>query len=143
MKLRTTAETISFLKSLEDQSAGFYEDMVDRYSKDEDLLLSCAKENKSFVDQIQRAYYSVISDALEGCFSFDLEMDDYVLETDFSGEASYKDALNQVIRMEEKILDFYETAADQSMSLMADVPRNLKLVAKKRKKRIPKLQALF
>lgn len=143
MKLRTASETISFVKNFEGQSTKFYEDMVDRYSRDKDLLLAYAKENMKFFSQIQRAYYSVITDALEGCFSFDLEVDDYSFKTDLFEEASYKDALNQAIRMEEKILNFYETAADQSMSLMADVPRNFKLVAKKRKKRIPELHALL
>jgi RNA-splicing ligase RtcB len=107
MKLQTASETISFVKDLEEKSAKFYEDVFQRYSKDEDVLLAFAKENRKYFTQIQRAYYSVITDAIE-----------------------------------EKILDFYHVAADQSMSLMADVPRNFKIVAKKRKNRIPTLKSL-
>ena len=111
-------------KELEEKSAKFYEDLSQNFSKDEDVLLSYAKENKKFFTQIQRAYYSVITDALEGCFAFDLEADDYALETDLPAEVSYSDAVAKAIEMEERILDFYAVAAEQSMSLMADVPRN-------------------
>jgi hypothetical protein len=45
--------------------------------------------------------------------------------------------------MEEKILKFYYVAAEQSKHLMADVPTNFTLVARKRNERIPKLKALL
>ena len=51
------------------------------------------------------------------------------------------DNRNFFIEIEERILDFYHFAADQSMSLMADIPRNFKMVAKKRKNRIPTLKS--
>ena len=142
MKLQTTSETISFVKDLEDKSAKFYEDVFQRYSKDEDVLLAFARENKKYFTQIQRAYYSVITDAIEGCYSFNLNPDDYAFETDLPENANYEDALARAIVMEEKILNFYNVAADQSMSLMADVPRNFKIVVKKRKNRIPTLKSL-
>jgi rubrerythrin len=142
MKLQTTSETISFVKDLEEKSAKFYEDVSQRYSQDKDVLLAFAGENRKYFKQIQRAYYSVISDAIEGCFAFNLNTDDYVFETDLPENTTYADALARAIEMEEKVLDFYHVAAEQSMSLMADVPRNFKIVAKKRKNRIPTLQSL-
>jgi hypothetical protein len=45
--------------------------------------------------------------------------------------------------MEEKILNFYHVAAEQSKHLMADVPRSFTLVAKKRNERIPKIKELL
>ena len=142
MKLQTTSETISFIKDLEEKSAKFYEDVFQRYSKDEDFLLAFAKENRKYFTQIQRAYYSVITDAIEGCYAFNLNSDDYEFETALTENATYADALAKAIEIEEKILNFYHVAADQSMSLMADVPRNFKVVAKKRKNRIPTLKSL-
>lgn len=142
MKLHTTSETISFVKELEEKSARFYEALSLRYSKNEDLFLSFANENKKYVTQIQRAYYSVITDAIEGCFAFDLDSDEYTFETELSERGSYSDALAKAVEMEEKLLKLYSVAADQSMSLMADVPRNFRIVAKKRDKRIPKLKSL-
>jgi len=47
------------------------------------------------------------------------------------------------LTVEEKILNFYHVAAEQSKHLMADVPRNFTLVAKKRSERIPKLKGLL
>ena len=142
MKLQTASETISFVREFEEKGAKFYEDIIQKYSKDEDVLLSFAKENKKYFTQIQRAYYSVITDAIEGCYAFSLNPDDYAFETDLPENANYEDALAKAIVMEEKILDFYNVAADQSMSLMADVPRNFKIVEKKRKNRIPTLKSL-
>ena len=143
MRLHTASETISFAKELEEKSAKFYEDLAQRYSKDEDVLLSYAKENNKYFTQIQRAYYSVITDAIEGGYAFDLETDDYTFEANIPESVSYSEALERAIEMEEKILNFYTIAAEQSGSLMADVPRNFKIVAKKRKNRIPPLKSLF
>jgi len=45
--------------------------------------------------------------------------------------------------IEERILNFYKVAAEQSKHLMADIPRSFTLVAKKRNERIPTLKALL
>lgn len=142
VKLHTASETISFVKELEEKSAKFYEDLAQRYSKDEDILLTYAKENKKYFTQIQRAYYSVITDAIEGGYAFDLDSDQYTFKTELPESASYSDALAKAVEIEEKILDFYAIASEQSMSLMADVPRNFVIVAKKRRNRILKLKSL-
>jgi len=142
MKLHTTSETISFIKELEERSAEFYEDLSHNYSKDEDVFLYFAKENKKYIAQIQRAYYSVITDAIEGGYAFDLDPDEHTLDTELPEKASYSDALDKAVKIEEKMIGFYTDAADQSMSLMADIPRNFKIVARKRKNRIQKLKSL-
>jgi len=142
MKLHTASETISFVKELEEKSARFYEDMSQRYSKDEDIFLSLAKENRKYAAQIQRTYYSVITDAIEGGYAFDLESDEYILDTELPEKASYSDALERAVEIEERIVKFYTVAAQQSMSLMADVPRSFKIVARKRNNRISRLKSL-
>jgi hypothetical protein len=48
----------------------------------------------------------------------------------------------KAIGIEEKIKKFYEDAAEQSKSLMADVPRAFVRIAAKRGERIAKLKAL-
>jgi hypothetical protein len=50
--------------------------------------------------------------------------------------------LSRAEEIEVKIVKFYSDAAEQSKALMADVPRNFTLVAKKRSNRISKLQSL-
>lgn len=143
MGISTCSEAISLSRELENESAKFYEELSKRFEKDKDLFLTFAKENAKYVTQIERAYYGVITDAIEGCFAFDLNPADYQVKATLSKEASYSDALKEALAMEEKILKFYQIAAEQAKHLMADVPRNFTLVAKKRNERIPKLKALL
>ena len=143
MILHTTSEVINFSKKLENESAKFYESLSQRYTEDKDVFLSFATENKKNIVQTERAYYGVITDAIEGCFAFNVETDEYTFETDVAENPTYSDALRQALDMEEKIARFYADAAEQSKSLMADVPRTFKMVAKKRNDRIPKLRSLI
>lgn len=143
MELHTASAVISFAKELEAQTAAFYEALAKRFEKDSELFLAFAKENRKFVTQIERAYYGVISDAIEGCFAFNLQTEPYELETALPEQINYSDAVNKALNLEEKIIDFYQVAAEQSKHLMADVPRSFILVAKKRNERIPKIKALL
>ena len=131
MKLHTASEVISFAKRLENGLAEFYEDLSRRYAKDEDVLLSFAKENRKNIVQVERTYYEVITDAIEGCFAFNLDPDEYTFRTELTEKASYSDALGKAMEMEEKIIKFYSDAAEQSKSLMADLPRAFTIIAKK------------
>ena len=47
------------------------------------------------------------------------------------------------IKIEEKIIEFYSTAAEQSKSLLADVPRVFTLIAKKRDNRKSIVKSLW
>jgi len=143
MKLQTAAEVISFAKKLEDESAKFYENLSQKYAKDEDVFRSFTEENGKYVVQFQRAYYSVISDAIESCFAFAINPDEYSFETELAGNTSYYDALYTALEIEEKMIKFYSDAAEQSKLLMADVPRVFALIAKKRQGRKPQLRSLL
>jgi rubrerythrin len=142
VELHTASEVISFARKLENKSAEFYQDLFQRYDKDKGLFLSFAKENEKNVVQIERAYYGVISDAIEGCFAFDIESDGYMLGTSLLEERNYVDALDKAVKMEEIIVKFYSDAAEQSKSLMADIPRTFATIARKGNDRITKLKSL-
>ena len=141
MKLQTASETISFLRELEEKAANFYEQLSEKFPKKKDDFLSFAKENRKYIKQIQMAYQSVITDAIEGCYAFALESDDYTFDTDLPDDASLSDAVNKALQIEEKIIGCYTTGAEQSGSLLADVPRNFKIVVKKRNNRLEKLKS--
>ena len=143
MILHTASEGISFARQLENDSAEFYENLAQRYNKDAEALLSFAKDNKKNITQIERAYYGVITDAIEGCFAFNINPDDYALKTAVQDGTDYAAVLGQAVEIEEKIIKFYSDAAEQSKSLMADVPRAFTLVAKKRASRVEKLNSLL
>jgi len=142
MKLQTASAVISFAKKLEEDGAQFYEGLAQRYTNDREALLSFAKENRKNVVLIERTYYGVITDALEGCFSFQIKAVEYAFETRLAENASYAAALNKAVEMEEKIIKFYSDAAEQSKSLMADIPRAFAMIAKKRNIRSSKLKSL-
>ena len=143
MQLNTSASVISFAKQLEADSAAFYEKMAEKYPKAAEVFLTFAKENSNYATMIQRAYYGVITDAIEGCFAFSVETDKYTFEREPAKKLSYADALNQAIDMEQKLMSFYTDAAEQSKALMADVPRTFLIVTRKRKNREDKLRALL
>jgi rubrerythrin len=143
MRLNTSASVISFARQLEADSAAFYEKIGERYPKGAELFLAFSKENSKYVTMIERAYYGVITDALEGCFAFSVETDKYVFEKGPAKGLAYADALNQAIDMEKKLVSFYTDAAEQSKAFMADVPRTFLIVARKRKDREERLRALL
>ena len=140
MKLQTASSVISLSKELETASAGFYEALAEKFAEGKESFLTYAKENRKYIVQTERSYYSVISDALEGCYSFNLDSDDYTLDT--AVPASYADAVKVAIKNDETVVKFYSEAAQQSESLMADVPRTFKMIAKKKLARIDTLKSL-
>lgn len=142
MRLNTASEVISFSRSLENESSKIYTDLSNNYEKDKDVFLSFVKENNRNVIDIERTYYGVISDAIEGCFAFNIETDNYTIDNKPAGELSRSDILKWAVEIEEKIARFYTDGAEQSKSLMADVPRIFRIVAKKRSSRILKLREL-
>lgn len=143
MELNTASAAISFAKKLEEDSARFYEDLSQRYAQYKDVFLSLVKENRKNAAQVQRAYYEVITDAIEGCFAFKINPDKYTFKTEMAEETSYSDALEKTVEIEGKIIKFYLDAAEQSKSLLADVPRAFAMIARKRDSRISMLKSLL
>jgi rubrerythrin len=105
------------------------------------MLLSFAKENKKSILQVEMAYYGGITDAIEGCFAFDMDPDEYTTEAQLAEGTTYANALSLAIEMEERTFRFYSVAAEQSKSLLADVPRVFSISAKKRGERLQRLRA--
>jgi rubrerythrin len=134
---------MTLARKLENDSAAFYEALAKKYVPDAETYLTFAKENKKNIAQIDRAYYGVITDALEGGYAFNLDTDKYIIQTAIPEKAKYADVLKQAAAMEEKIIAYYTAAAEQSRALMADVPQTFLLVARKRKTRQEKLQELL
>lgn len=143
MKLQTASEAISFSKELEEKGAQFYEALAQSFKDYADIFHSFAKENRNFAKQIERTYFSVITDAIEGSYAVDVESDNFDFDTEFSSQSSLSEALQKAKDIENKIIGYYDQAAEQSKSLMADVPRQFNIVTKKRRNnRLPKLDEL-
>jgi len=134
--LHTASEGISFAKALEVESATFYENLAKRFPISGEAFLAFAKENRKNVREVERTYYGVITDAIEGGYCFDLEPNVYAINVEMSVEASFEEALATARGVEEKIIAFYSDAAVQSKPLMGDVPRAFLTLVKKREKRL-------
>jgi hypothetical protein len=142
-RLHTASQVIRLSDSLENRLADLYEDMSKKYLDEEATLFSLAKENRSNASQIRRTYQEVITDAIEGCFAFDMESDDYMFEIATApADETYLEFLKKVLAMEEKMFGLYTVAAEQSMTSLADVSRALTLLAKKKSGRIQLLRSL-
>jgi rubrerythrin len=143
MILNTCSQVMSLAKELEGKSANFYRDLSKRFGEEKDLFLSLADENEGHVTHIERAYYGVITDAIEGCFAFNIDPEKYSLKMELSVTTDLSDALTRALEIEEKMIAFYSDAAEQSKSLMADVPRAFRMVVKKRAGRQTRLKTLL
>jgi len=144
MKLNTTSAIISFAKELEENSIKYYENLIQKFPQDKETFLAFIKENKKNIISIQRVYYEVITDAIEGCFSFEgLDTGNYKFKTELTENIRYLNVLKMAIKVEEKVQKFYLDAAKESKSLMADISRAFERIAKKRDKRKIQLESLY
>jgi len=141
--MNTCSEVVSLARELETQAAKFYEDLSKRYDEGKEMFLAFVKGNEDYVTQVERAYYGVITDAFEGCFAFNMNPGKHRFDTKLAKKAGYSDAVAKALAIEEKMVRFYQEAAEQSKSLMADIPRSMKLVARKRGDRVEKLKSLL
>jgi len=140
MRLNTASQVINLARKLEEDGTQFYETLAQRYGANRETWLSFAKKNKKNIVQVEMAYYGVITDAIEGCFAFDIDPDEHTTESRLVEGATYANALRLAIEMEERTLRFYSVAAEQSKSLLADVPRVFSVSAKKRSERLQRLR---
>ena len=143
MIINTTAEGISLARKLETESSSFYEGLAKKYPQGADVFLAFSKENKKNIANIESTYYSVITDAIEGCFAFNINSDDYTFDSQIPDNADYIDVIQRIIKIEDLIIKYYTIASEQARSLMADIPRVFLLIVKKRSSRKDTLEALI
>jgi predicted YcjX-like family ATPase len=143
MTLHTASEGISFAREMEEVTAGYYEELAKLFPAHAETFSAYAKANHKFVANVQRTYYGVITDGIEGCYAFrTLEPDDYVIDVDLGGDLDLAGALAKAIKNEETLVAYYKEAAEQSKGVMHDVPHAFLMVAKKKVARIEELKAL-
>ncbi len=141
MECVTAASVITYLSKIELDSAMLYEQWGRSHEKLRDPFESFAKANKKNEQRVKRAYYSVVSDALETGFCFkDLKAD--IVIPEFSKGASVSEVLNLAVSLEKEIQHFYVKAANSSRALLPDVPRQMDKVSQERSKRLERLQAM-
>jgi rubrerythrin len=141
-EISTASAVMSLARKLEEEGAGFYSAVAEKFSQHRELLAGLAKENKRFISQAESTYYSVISDALDGTFCFRLNPESFNFKQDLATGLTLAQALEQAIQIEVQTRQFYSQAAEQSKGLLADVPRVFLQIAQKREARIANLRSL-
>ena len=136
MKLNTMAAVMSFVSRMENDSSVFYRRWAEKYPELQDTFLSRAKENEKFEKTVKQTYFGVITDTLEACFSFQgLDTEDYEFQPTLPENASISEVLKTAQEMEDRSRNFYLRTAEVSEGLMADIPRLLRKIAKKKEER--------
>ena len=141
MECNTAASVITYVSKIELDSATLYEQWGQLHEKLRDSFEAFAKVNRKNEQRVKRAYYSVVSDALETGFCFkDLWAD--IVIPEFSKGASVSEVLALAVALERDIQNFYVKAANSSRALLADVPRQMDKVSQERSRRVEQLQAM-
>ena len=84
-----------------------------------------------------------ITDALEAGFSFQgLALQNYEVDVTLPEGIGLPQAVEKALALEEKAIAFYQDVAESSESLLATIPRAFRRVAKTRRRRVQKLEAL-
>ena len=143
MVVSTASAALSLARKLETDEALFCEELARAFPQDAELFLAFAKENRKYITHFERTYYSVITDAIEGGYAFNLQEEEWELDTTLIGDESFSKAVSRVQEMDDLISRFYTVAAEQSKGLMADVPKAFLYIVRKRKEREEKLKALL
>ncbi|MEE4276585.1 MAG: hypothetical protein V2J16_12050 [Thermoleophilia bacterium] len=143
MTLHTASEGISFAREMEEATAAYYEELAKRFPDHAETFGGYAAANAKFVKNVQRTYYGVITDGIEGCYAFrSLEPDDYVLDVEVGADVDLAGAVAKAVKNEETLVAYYQEAAEQSKGVMHDVPHAFLMVAKKKNQRIEQLKEL-
>jgi hypothetical protein len=139
----TAAAIISFCTDLEARSQAFYQALGERFSEQADAFGRFAKDCAKSSTTVVRTYQETVTDALETGFSFEgIVLSNYAIDTDLPKGIDLAGATAQAIALEETAIAFYQDVAEASESLLATIPRAFKRVARTRRRRKDKLQAL-
>lgn len=141
MVLLTASAVVDFLTKLEEASSVFYENLSQAYPERKEIFESYARENKKNSSSIKRVYQEVITDALDGGFSFRMNEEEYLFDKR-TEDLDYKRAVEKAIEMEKRVEAAYSDAAETSRSLMSDLTRLFDRIAKGKRRRIAELEEL-
>jgi len=131
----TASAVVNFAAQLEAASASLYEAIARTHEKEQNILTELAKENAKNERLVTRTYNEVVSDALETGFSFEgLDLSDYTVDYRLENK-SYSEAVRMALTNEEEAQRFYQIAAEESKSLLADLPKMFEKLARQRKDR--------
>ena len=139
----TASAIISFSTDLEARSQAFYRALGERFAGQEAVFAGFAKDCAKISKTVVRTYQETITDALEAGYSFEgIVLSSYAADADLPEGIDLEQAVSKAVALEEKAIAFYQDVAEASESLLATIPRAFKRVARTRRRRVDKLQAM-
>jgi hypothetical protein len=139
----TAAAIISYSTDLEARSAAFYQALSERFAGQQATFAGFSKDCAKSSTTVVRTYQETVTDALETGYSFEgIALSDYVIDTDLPQGIALAGAVTKALALEERAIAFYDDVAVASESLLATIPRAFSRVARTRRRRKDKLQAL-
>ncbi len=141
MELNTAAAIIDCISEIEKDSAEFYENWAKKYDKLRDTFQPLAKEHIKTGKRVRMDYYSVVTDALGAGFGFqgfEAEVEIPVLNDD----ASFSDAVEKAIKLENDIQQFYLKVISALKPLMPDISGSVERVIKSMPLRVDRLNLI-
>ena len=139
----TAATIIRFCTDLEARSEAFYDALSARFPEQGQTFQRMARDCQKSSTQVTRTYQETVTDALETGFSFaGISLADYEVDTELPAEADLPQAVGLALALEETAIAFYQAVAESSESLLATIPRAFSRVAKTRRRRREKLEAI-
>jgi rubrerythrin len=138
----TTSTVISFLERYERSAATFYAQLAATDTPAQTTFRTLARENERHLRLVARTYRETISDALESGFAFTgIALHRYAVPA--APTTGYHDAVRTAIRLETEAAELYTTLAAQAQALLATIPHTFTRIAKARRDRKARLEALL
>ena len=143
--LNTASGLIEYYTKYEDRIKSFYETLAEdeRCAANKELFKSMAEENEKHKKEVLRAYYEVITDAIEACYIRPLDETKYEVDTEITPEMTYADILRKAVDIEEKSRGFCAEAYRCTSGLLADISVAFRRVSRRKTKRAEKLKELL
>lgn len=143
--LNTASGLIEYYTKYEDRIKSFYETLAEdeRCAANKELFRSMAEESENHKKEVLRAYYEVITDAIEACYIRPLDETKYEVDTEITPEMTYADILRKAVDIEEKSGGFCAEAYRCTSGLLADISVAFRRVSRWKAKRAEKLKELL
>ena len=138
--LQTTSQLLSKHQAIEEKIADLFNTLAEKHPTHAQVFEKLAKDSLRHRDMALRAYREGVTDAFEvGFLANPLDSDGYVLMEPM-GELS-EDAGTMISNME-IVIQFCTDAANNSSTLLPDVPETFMRLVKRKKRSIEKLKEL-
>ena len=138
--LQTTSQLLSKHQAIEEKMADLFNSLAEKYPEHTQVFEKLAKDSLRHRDMALRAYREGVTDAFEvGFLANPLNPEDYLLKEPMG--ALSEDAGTMISNME-VVIRFCIDAANNTSTLLPDVPETFERLVKRKKRGIEQLKEI-